>query len=79
MDYLRERNIDAARNAAADLNAAARLLARHPGAGRPGQMPGTREFSAPHWKKVIVYRVVDDGIIISTLRDTRRLSMPEGD
>ena len=75
--YLRERNRKAASEASADIKQLSRMLGRRPDLGRPGQREDTREFSIPRWSKVMVYRVDDEGIEITTLRDTRRLHRPE--
>ena len=69
--YLRQYDRRTAKAASEDIRALSRLLARRPGLGRPGQRDGTREFSIARWHKVMVYRVGEDVIDITTLRDPR--------
>lgn len=70
--YLRGRNQAAAERASRELLEAGDLLVRFPEMGRPGGVPGRRERSVPDWHIVMVYRIIDGSIEISTLRDTRR-------
>ena len=75
--YLKPLNRNAAIRATRDIKAITWLLARRPLLGRVGIRDGTREFSIARWHKVIVYRVSEDGIDISTLRDPRMLPIPD--
>ena len=56
------------------------FLARHPGKGRPGRVPGTRERVLPHFSYIIPYRVKGQRVGFSgcfTLRENgRRDSTP---
>lgn len=55
--------------------AAAGRLAEHPLAGRPGQVPGTREL-IPHESYRVVYQVQADTVWILALVHTARLWPP---
>lgn len=65
-DFLRDKNQDAARNAAAAILLGAELLAEHPRAGRPLPQDdmGRREWFVPFGvgAYVIRYRLEEDGI-----------------
>lgn len=73
------RNLDEeATYIAADDEAAARLvvgrifeaveqLSEHPGAGRPGRVPGTRELVVPNTRYILPYRVRGDRIEVLRL------------
>lgn len=69
--YLKQHNRKSTVEAATEVKAVSRLLARRPFLGRPGRRDGEREFSISRWHKVFVYRVTPDGIDISSLRDPR--------
>lgn len=75
--YLKPRARKAATRAAQEIKSVTRLLARRPLLGRAGTREGTREFSVARWHKVIVYRVSEGGIDISTLRDPRMQPRPD--
>jgi plasmid stabilization system protein ParE len=72
--YLGDRSVVAARDAAAEIKRIAQMLGARSELGRPGRRSGSREFSMPRWNKVIIYRINERGIEISSLRDTRRLN-----
>lgn len=80
------RNLDEeATYIAADDAAAARLVVRrifeaveqlnvHPGAGRPGRVPGTRELVVRNIRYIVPYRVRGDAIeILRVFHASRRL------
>ena len=56
-DYIAEDDPAAAARIAEKILAAVGLLARHPGAGRPGRIPGTRELLVAGTPYIIPYRV----------------------
>ena len=64
------------RRAAAELiaqaNQVTQLLALHPGLGRPGRVPGTREVMLPNFPYIIPYRVKDQCVEILRVFHTSR-------
>lgn len=62
--HIAENDSAAAERLAGRLEAAVAVLARHPGMGRPGRVPGTRELVVPGTPYVVPYRVVADEIQI---------------
>ncbi len=71
ISYLRRRNSAVAVRASKEILAAGDQLLRFPDMGRPATL-GRRERSLSDWHIVMVYRVMDGAVEISTLRDTRR-------
>ena len=57
IEYLVERNPDAARRAQAAIGGAVESLAEYPHRGRPGRIEGTRELVVTGFPYLIVYRV----------------------
>lgn len=49
-----------------------RLLARHPDMGRPGRVPGTREWVLPNFSYIIPYRVREQRVEILRVFHTAR-------
>jgi toxin ParE1/3/4 len=57
VDYISERNIEAAIQTDDRMAQAVRLLEHHPLAGRMGRMPGTRELVINGTSFIAIYRV----------------------
>ena len=71
--YIARDNPEAARNMAKRIWEAARLLAEHPGAGRPGRVPGTRELVIGGTPFILPYRVKDNTVqILRVLHSSRK-------
>ena len=75
--YLAEYDPRVARRAATRFFNAANRLAELPAMGRPGAEPGTRELSISNWKRVMIYRIMNDRVEVLALRDPRRKSNDE--
>jgi toxin ParE1/3/4 len=56
-EYIAERNPSAAHEIARRILAGKRRLQRFPGLGRPGRVPGTREYIIPRTRFILPYRV----------------------
>lgn len=54
----------AAARVVATISKAVDKLRRHPGLGRPGRVPGTRELVVPGTPYIVPYRVRDDAVEI---------------
>jgi toxin ParE1/3/4 len=72
IEWLHDRNSAAAAVASLELVRRTDRLAQFNELGRIGKIAGTRELSLPKWEKVVVYAIVDSGIQILTLRETRQ-------
>ncbi len=55
-----------------DIRSTVSRLADHPRYGHEGRWPGLLQWSARHWRKIIVYRELPDGLRIIAFLDTRR-------
>lgn len=66
LDYIDERNSQAADELNADIEAATAALPQHPYLYRLGRVPGTREIVV-HPNYLVVYRVTDRIEIVSVL------------
>ncbi|HQT32098.1 MAG TPA: type II toxin-antitoxin system RelE/ParE family toxin [Thiobacillus sp.] len=64
--HIAQDNRRAAAELIAQANQVTRLLAMHPGLGRPGRIPGTREIVLAGFPYLIPYRVKDK--CVETLR-----------
>lgn len=64
VEYLLERNPDAARKLQAAIGGSAERLAEYPQRGRPGRVEGTRELVVTGFPYIIVYRVRETTIRI---------------
>ncbi|MEO0983399.1 MAG: type II toxin-antitoxin system RelE/ParE family toxin [Pseudomonadota bacterium] len=69
IQYLNARNTGAAKQLRDDIYAAIQRLEERPRLGRPSNFPGCRAWSLVKWRKIIVYRVEDDGLEIVRLLD----------
>ena len=63
-EYIARENPEAAARVVAKIAAAVQRLARHPGMGRPGRVPGTRELVVPGPPYLIPYRVRSESVQI---------------
>lgn len=71
--FIGEHNARAARNVAAHIREATRLLAEHPAAGRPGRVAGTRELLVPRTPYILPYRVLGEVLeVLRVLHSARR-------
>ncbi len=70
--YLAARNPPIAQEARADIQKSTALLGDHPFLGRPARWPGLRELSLLRWRKIGVYRVEVDRVLIVALYDARQ-------
>ncbi|MHB0974674.1 MAG: type II toxin-antitoxin system RelE/ParE family toxin [Thiobacillus sp.] len=59
--YIAQDNPRAAAALILEADESTRLLARHPDMGRPGRVPGTREWVLPHFPCIIPCRVRNNG------------------
>lgn len=66
LDYIDERNPQAAEELQADIEAATSALPQHPYLYRYGRVPGTREIVV-HPNYLVVYRVIDRIEILTVL------------
>ncbi len=65
-DYVSQDNAVAARELAKRIIQTVGMLAQHPGLGRPGRVPNTRELVVSSTPYIIPYRVKED--VIQVLR-----------
>lgn len=73
VDFISEDDPRAARGMVQRIRATARMLSRHPGAGRPGRVIGTREMIVPGTSYILPYRVEGDEVeILRVYHATRR-------
>ena len=75
MDYLRYlRRVapESARRAAADVESESARLEKQPFTARPSRWPGMREWSLLRWKKIIVFRIDPEEIVILGFLDARQ-------
>ncbi len=75
LDYLaglKHVNAPAAAEALQEIEQAVELLARRPAIGRPSRWPGLREWSLLRWKKLLVYRIESERILIVAFYDARQ-------
>ena len=70
--YIARNDPDAARRVASRILDAADRVSEHPGTGRPGRVPGTRELVVPGTPYLIPYRVRDGVIEILRVFHARR-------
>ena len=71
--FIGQRNASAARNVAARIRDATRLLAEHPAMGRPGRVAGIRELLVTGAPYVLPYRVAGDVLeVLRVLHSARR-------
>ena len=75
-DHIEARNPSAAAKLDARFGDVAERLRRRPGIGRPGRVPGTREFVA-HPSYVLVYEWIEDAVCILALVHTSRRWPPD--
>lgn len=68
VDWIRIDNPDAARRVARTIFEAVEGLRRHPGMGRTGLAPDTRELVFPPWPYIAVYEVVDSVVNVLRIR-----------
>jgi len=71
LEYIAERNGTAADRLAAEIEACAKRLARHPNMYRPGRVPGTRE-AVVHPNYILIYRVTAEAVEIISLVHARQ-------
>jgi toxin ParE1/3/4 len=71
MDYVGERNPEAGRMLYAQIEASVLPLASWPYLFKKGRIEGTREIVA-HPNYIVVYRVLDDAVIITSVIHARR-------
>jgi plasmid stabilization system protein ParE len=72
IDYLIEAAPRSAQRASREIAAATERIGRRPLIGRPSRWPGLREWSLRRWKKIVVYRVEAEQIVILALYDARQ-------
>lgn len=72
LDFLAARSPVIAPEARADIQKSIGLLGEHPLLGRPARWPGLRELSLLRWRKITVYRVEEERVLIMALYDARR-------
>ncbi len=72
ISYLEERNVRAAEELRARLEAAIERLGRMPMIGRTGRVAGTREWSVVNAPYILAYRVIGADIEILAVRHERR-------
>ena len=73
IDFILQDNPEAARKMAMRILQAARLLTEHPGAGRAGRVPGTRELVIVGTPFILPYRVKDNSVqILRVLHGSRK-------
>jgi toxin ParE1/3/4 len=73
VSFIARDNPAAARKMAKRIWEAARLLAEHPGAGRAGRVPGTRELIIGGTPFILPYRVKDNTVqILRVLHSSRK-------
>lgn len=75
IDYLLDRNPRAALSVRRAIQEHLALLAMHPGMGRPGRVPGTRELVIARSPHIVAYTVdtfADTVIILRVLHGARR-------
>lgn len=70
--YLRELSPALFAEAEQELREAALQLCQFPYAHREARWPGLREVYVPRWKKLIVYRVEQDRVVIVAFFDARQ-------
>jgi len=71
-EYIAERNEAAPGVLVARVRRSVEALARTPGMGRPGRVPGTRELIVPSTAYVVPYRVRDEAVeILAVLHGAR--------
>ena len=63
-EYIAESNAAAAQQIVERIEAAVAALARHPGIGRAGRVPGTRELVVTGTPFIVAYRVVAGAVEI---------------
>lgn len=72
--YIAAEDVAAARRVVTRLFEAVEQLGDHPGAGRPGRVPGTRELVVGNTRYIVPYRVRGDAIeILRVFHTSRRL------
>ena len=72
IDWLAEQNSKVAQIALAELISRTNRLTRFNGLGRVGRVSNTRELSLTKWRKVVIYSIIDDFVVIISVLDTRR-------
>jgi plasmid stabilization system protein ParE len=72
LSYLAARSPVIAPEARADIQKSIALLGDHPFLGRPARWPGLRELSLLRWRKIAVYRVEEERVLILALYDARQ-------
>jgi plasmid stabilization system protein ParE len=70
--YLHERDPGISQSAESDIRSRVELLGKRPGIGREARWLGLHEFSLTRWRKIIVYRIVRDGVVIIAFYDARQ-------
>ena len=72
--YIATDNASAARIVVERILAAVVMLAEHPGLGRPGRVPGTRELVVNKTRYIVPYRVRGETVeILRVFHSSRRL------
>lgn len=72
LDWLAERNEDAALRIGEEIDAWVLRIAARPGIGRASRWDGLLVHSRPRRSKLIVYQVLEDRIWIAAFRDARQ-------
>jgi plasmid stabilization system protein ParE len=72
LDLLDGQDERVADRAEQDIRADVAGLVDHPGLGHVRHWPGLLEWSATHWRKIIVYREVPNGLRVIALLDARQ-------
>lgn len=72
LDWIAERDPEAAIRIRNEIVAWTEGLANHPTTGNPGRWPGFRTHGKPKRHKMVIYQVMDDHIEIAAFRDMRQ-------
>lgn len=71
ISFVTERNVSAADRLGGLIERAAESLAAHPSIGRPGRIPGTREFVV-HPNYILIYEVSRDQLTVIAVLHARQ-------
>lgn len=72
VEEMRARSEPRAERASEEIIAASRRVRERPHLGRPSRWPGLREWSVLRWKKILIYRVEMDRVLILAFYDARQ-------
>ena len=72
LDYIAERNPQAAKAVAINIQSNVQRLREHPNSGRSGRVVGTQELVIPKFPYIIAYRVQSENVEVLAVRHTAR-------